>query len=219
MGYALFWGVLYGLLSAVSRRFGGAVTAFSMLGYAVALVLWLGKKGWLTRFRLCRPTMPAPRSYLHLLPLLFFMTVNMAEQGGWPPPSLALVLMAGAVVTEEILFRGVLLRVFDGLPPCIRVLLSAAIFSLFHLVNAIGQADGLFVLYSLLYALAAGVLYAATTLYFESLIPAAVGHYLANVTAPMQEEYSSPIFLLVMAVCLLWGILLCRVLKRGAKGE
>lgn len=219
MGYALFWGVLYGLLNAVSWRLGWTVTAFAMLGYAVALVLWLGKKRWLAHLRLCLPTMRLPRSYLHLLPLLFFMIVHVAEQGGWSPPSLTLVLMAGTVVTEEILFRGVLLRIFDGLPPSARIILSAVIFSLFHLVNAIGQTDLLFVLYSLLYALAAGVLYAATTLYFESLIPAAVGHYLANVTAPMQGEHPSPIFLLVMAVCMLWGILLCRVLKRGAKGE
>jgi len=219
MGYALFWGVLYGLLHAVSRRIDGAITAFSMLGYTVALILWLGKKGWLPRLRLCLPTMVSPRSYLHLLPLLLFMIVNVAEQGGWPSPSLALVLMAGTVVTEEILFRGVLLRVFDGLLPCIRVLLSASIFSLFHLVNAIGQADSLLVLYSLLYAFAAGVLFAATTIYFDSLIPAAVGHYLANVTAPTQGEHPSPIFLVVMAVCMLWGILLCRALRRGTKGE
>jgi len=219
MGYALFWGVLYGLLDTVAQWIGGAAPPFMMLAYACLLVIWLGKQGWLARFYLCLPTVRDPRVCLHLLPLLFFMTVNLAERGGGPPLSLALVLMAGTVMTEEIVFRGVLLRVLEKLPPLMGVLLSATIFALFHLVNAMGQTDGLFILYSLLYAFAAGVLYAAVTLHFNSLIPAAVGHYLANVTAPDGGEHPSVLFLLCMAVCALWGILLGRKGGQSMKGE
>jgi membrane protease YdiL (CAAX protease family) len=99
------------------------------------------------------------------------------------------------------------------------VLLSSAVFAIFHLVNLIGQTDGLLILYTVVFAFSAGVLYASVTLYFNSLVPAVLGHYITNLSASGQNERPSLLFIICIAVCFAWGIALCPLCNRTMKGE
>jgi membrane protease YdiL (CAAX protease family) len=218
MRYLLFWSALYGGIYTLARGLGDIAVSAALLLYAIALLIWVKKRGLSKRLGIIAPKVRGILGYVNCLPLLFFASVNIVERGDFCP-SLSSLLLVGAVVTEEIFFRGVLLSAVKKHSSIVAVLISSAVFALFHLVNLIGQTDKILILYTLIFAFSAGVLYASATLYFDSIIPAVFGHYVTNLSASGQNERPSLLFIICIAVCFAWGIALCPLCNRTMKGE
>ena len=133
------------------------------------------------------------------------------------------VLMCGAVLVEEIFFRGVLLaepgdghssapgnallKWLAAQPEYGRACISSGLFAFFHAVNAVSGEGWTQVLPQMFCAFCAGMLYAAVTFRTNSLIPAAAGHFFVNITAAEENVLSLPVAA-GSILCLAAGILL-----------
>jgi len=90
------------------------------------------------------------------------------------PDSGVLLLAAASALAEEVFFRGFLIGLFSRWLPPAAVLLSALVFMLFHPVP-----DRRAYLYTV-YVGVAGLLFGASYLATESLIPGILAHFLVN---------------------------------------
>lgn len=227
MVYFVFWTALYVLSYNLSQRMNPAVTPYAVLICAALLLIWLGCRRSLKQFHICRPVLRGrdglqsaargqfPDRVLSLLGLAALPAANLLSGGSFAEGNTA-VLMAGAVIFEEVFFRGVLLAEsgtspfitwIAAKPEIVRAGISSGLFAVFHAVNAAGGEAWLHVLPQMICAFCAGMLFAAVTLRTDSLIPAAAGHYFVNMTAAEENVFSLPVAA-GSAICLLAGILL-----------
>lgn len=123
-------------------------------------------------------------------------------------PPLAIVTVTAALapaVCEEVIFRGVVLRgLASRLPAWAAVLLSAALFGMFHM-NFV----------QLLPTFTLGIALGVLALRAGSIVPAVIAHFLNNAMAiaithdaggPLTRAFSTPFAVAGTAVCLVEGI-------------
>lgn len=224
MVYFVFWTALYVLSYNLSQRMNPTVTPYAVLICAALLLIWLGCRRSLKQFHICRPVLRGrdglqsaargqfPDRVLILLGLAALPAANLLSGGSFAEGNTA-VLMAGAVIVEEVFFRGVLLAEktlttwMAAKPEFVRAAISSGLFSVFHAANAGSGEPWMHVLPQMICAFCAGMLFAAVTLRTGSLIPAAAGHYFVNMTAAEENVFSLPVAA-GSAICLLAGILL-----------
>lgn len=128
------------------------------------------------------------KGFLPMLPALLLaiykIPYHFVSGGGAINPVTVPVLLVGLApaVFEEVLFRGIFIsnlkKRFNS--PTAIVLISAIVFSLVHLTNAIGM-DVLSLLLQLMMALAAGIVLGAIYLYTEDLISVIAAHFAIDV--------------------------------------
>ncbi|WP_448523731.1 CPBP family intramembrane glutamic endopeptidase [Pseudothermotoga sp.] len=113
--------------------------------------------------------------------LLFTVTLLVGKFLGAKPanvqlkPTIVNFLTLGLLlpISEELLFRGTLLRLFPN------ALINGALFSIFHLLNVVSRFE-MFSLYNLLYRFVVGLVFANSTLATESLFSAVSCHVINN---------------------------------------
>lgn len=214
------WAVLYGLSHSLTNMLFPAAVPYTVLMYAVLLLVWLGYRRCLERFRIRRPAVHG-WSGVAILALLMILPAANLLSGGISADGDTVVMMLGTVIVEEVFFRGILLVEPGGRtvsdnplvtwmaakPEFVRACISSGLFALFHAANVISGEAWLHVLPQMICAFCAGMLFAAVTLRTDSLIPAAAGHYFVNMTAAEENVFSLPVAA-GSAICLLAGILL-----------
>ena len=217
MLYFAVWAMLYGLSYSLSQRLFPAAVPYAVLAYAVLLIVWLGCRGYFGAFRIRRPVLSGRTGITVMALLLILPAANLISGGSFAGGSTA-VLMAGTVIVEEVFFRGVLLAdpgsfgnpLMEWMaerPDHTKVILSSGLFAVFHAVNAISKEEWIQVIPQIIFAFCAGVFFAAVTFRTNSLIPAAVCHFLVNITASEENAFSLPAAAGSM-ICLAAGILL-----------
>ena len=217
------WAVLYGLSYSLAQLVFPAAVPYAVLSCAVLLLVWLGYRQRLRALRISRPVLNGPAGIMSpallriLASLLILPAANLMSGGSFASGSTA-VLMLGTVFVEEVFFRGVLLAkpgTFESpflasiteQPDYKKALLSSGLFAGFHVVNAIGGEAWLQIGPQMVCAFCAGMLFAAVTLRTDSLLPAAAGHFLVNITAAEENAFTLPAAFGCM-LCLAAGILL-----------
>ena len=232
----VIWAVLYGLSYSLAQLVFPAAVPYAVLSCAVLLLVWLGYRRRLKALRISHPVLnrpdgiSSPPLLLILFLLLILHAANLLSGGSFAAGS-TVVLMLGAVLVEEVFFRGVLLAkpgTFDTpllkwiteQPDYVKALLSSGLFAVFHAVNAIGGEAWLQIVPQMVCAFCAGMLFAAVTLRTDSLLPAAAGHFLVNITAAEENVFTLPAVFGCM-LCLTAGILLLAAssIQRGKTHE
>jgi hypothetical protein len=145
--------------------------------YALALGLLAGLAWWR---RTGFTTLPRARVLLLLLPLLIFPALQaLAFRLGTRDGVQLTVIVEAAIaagVTEEAVFRGVILQALAPLGRFRAAGLSAALFGLVHLVNLAAGADPLATIDQIIGAMGLGFAFAAVVLATGSIWPAIVIH-------------------------------------------
>ena len=217
MLYFAVWAVLYGLSYSLSKLLLPTALPYAVLIYAILLIVWLGYRQRLKALHVCRPVASRWTDIPVMALLLILPAANRITGGSYADGKTA-VLMLGAVIVEEVFFRGILLaepgtfenpliKWMEDRPDHVKAILSSGLFAVFHAVNAIGGEAGIQVLPQIICAFCAGMLFAAVTFRTDSLIPAAAGHYLINITASEENVFSLPVAV-GSVICLAAGILL-----------
>lgn len=190
---------------------------YAVLAYAVLLLVWLGHRRRLKALRICRPAPGGWTGILVMALLLILPAANRISGGSFAFGNTA-VLMLGTVIVEEVFFRGVLLAEpgtfesplaewMEDRPDYVKAILSSGLFAIFHAVNVISGENWVWIIPQILCAFCAGMLFAAVTFRTNSLIPAAVCHFLVNITASEENAFSLPVAA-GSILCLAAGILL-----------
>ena len=197
LGFALMWISIYvvslSLADGFSESLGMAkvLTAPLCLGLSAGLFLWLKKEGLLRRFGLC-PMEGTAREYLYFLPLGALVSVNLWWGVRLNMSAVETVLYVISMLCvgflEEIIFRGFLFDAMkkDSIPWAVAV--SGVTFGLGHIVNLLNGAQMLPTLLQILYAAAAGILFAVIFYKSGSLLPCILTHSAINSLSAFSNE-------------------------------
>ena len=120
--------------------------------------------------------------------------------------------MLAVCATEELFFRGFLLRFLMRFGAVPAILLSSVVFALFHLVN-LAAGSVIYTLAQVLCAFAAGVCFAAAAALSGSLLPGFAAHLLSNITAAPAPADPAPLLWLCIALYCCYGAVLCKQLS------
>lgn len=225
LGFALVWIGVYvvglSLADSVSESLGVAksLTAPLCVVLSIWLFRWLKKEGLLCRFGLCAMEGSA-REYLYFLPLGALVSVNLwwgvRLNMSAAETALYVISMLCVGFLEEIIFRGFLFDTMkkDSIPWAVAV--SGVTFGLGHIVNLVNGAQVLPTLVQIVYAAAAGILFAVIFYKSGSLIPCILTHSAINaLSAFSNEQAMTPMrqvvsggFLAVVAI--VYCLYLCR---------
>lgn len=92
------------------------------------------------------------------------------------------VLMLGAVVTEEIFFRGIIPQLFSNKGLLKAVVLSNILFALYHLTNITADMSLEYVIVQMILSFAVGMCYSFTAVVHKSILPCTAAHFATNIT-------------------------------------
>ena len=198
----LVYGAVYCAAVSISR-FAACLSVFAFSAVLAAFITLAGRAAF---YRLSLPEIDTPFKALRILPLLIVPVFLLAEFG-FPVPDAGWFLLAGAALTEEIIFRGFFPRLFPNMPRLAVTVLSAAVFALFHFVNLLSKPFSPAPWIQIFCAFCAGVLFSAVTFDLNSLLPSFFAHFFINcVTPETKTDFSIPEMLSWVAV-LLFGLL------------
>jgi len=217
LAFSLTWIGIYviGLSAAdsLSSALGveKSITAPVCILMSAVLLVWMGKKGLLSRFGLCRPQGKAG-DYLFFIPMLLLVSVNL----WWgvrlnlsvTETVLYVISMLCVGFLEEIIFRGFLFQALrkDGIK--LAVIISSLTFGFGHIVNLMNGAEVAATLLQILYATAAGFLFTIIFYKSGSLLPCILTHSAINSLSVFADERGmtltrelvSGLFLFVVAI-------------------
>lgn len=171
------------------------ITNWILVAFVIGLVAWLG---WWGKIRLAAPV--NRRALVYLVPLFGFVALPFAfgiaipevslTQGatlsGWAALLVIIVGSAlGAGLSEELLYRGVLLRALESRGRLFAALVTAALFALTHISQVIFGASVGDWLVGVLLMIPMAIGLAAVAFRLGSLWPLVAWHVAADITLPL----------------------------------
>jgi membrane protease YdiL (CAAX protease family) len=193
----------------------GLVLNWVFVAVSIALVTWLG---WWERIRLTASV--DRRALVYLLPFAAVVFVPVAfglaipeislVQGQTLPPWAALFVIVvgvalGAAISEELIYRGVLLRALEPRSRLLAVVLPATMFGLAHVSQVVLGNSLAEWLPQMLLIIPLGVGLGAIALRLDSLWPLVVWHFAVDVTGSLSATASPVYELISIAFVLLAG--------------
>ncbi|WP_311171250.1 CPBP family intramembrane glutamic endopeptidase [Halobellus ordinarius] len=193
----------------------GLVLNWLIVAVSIGLVTWLG---WWERIRLTAPV--NRRAVVYLLPFAAVVFVPVAFglaipeisliQGQTLPPWAALFVIIvgvalGAAISEELIYRGVLLRALEPRSRLLAVVLPATMFGLAHISQVILGNSLAEWLPQMLLIIPLGIGLGAIALRLESLWPLIVWHFAVDVTGSLAATTSVVYELISIGFVLLAG--------------
>lgn len=186
-GPALLWLGLYlahNLLTPPLRAALGSDTAAQVLPLVLltgVLLLDLRRRGLWAQAGLRAPALPA-RAFLWYLPLALLISsqlwMGVGAEASAAELALALLGMLCVGITEELIFRGLLLRALEPRGAAAAALISSLCFALLHLLNLLNGQSLAQTAMQTAFAFAIGLLFALTVRRGGSLLPCIVTHSL-----------------------------------------
>lgn len=215
------WVTLYGLIYILSGEMsknlhiGSWITPMAMVFYAGALLFWIYKTGQLQDIGICAVWHVEGKEYWYFLPLFLLPAFNLLTLKISQIDILTVILMLSVSLTEEIFFRGFLLHWFMKRSKLAGILMSSAVFALFHCVNLFHSVHIIYTLLQVACAFAVGVCFGAVVVQYRSLIPCMIAHFFTNITGVGSLSYEiSGWEILGLCICIVaytcYGIGLCR---------
>lgn len=197
------WMILHGSIVLLARYLAQWTPWAIPLGLLIStavLVAWLLMKRQGAAVGFQRPRPYSVKERLPFLLLLLPVVYNLVSGSGSLPALLTICTLCLGAILEEVVFRGILLHFLRRWGNVPAVLVSAALFALAHILNQ-GGIDP----YQIIFAFAAGVVFAGLTLRSGSLFPAMEIHLLINITTGERSPAYLWLFFVSIAAYLFCG--------------
>jgi membrane protease YdiL (CAAX protease family) len=195
----------------------GLVLNWAFVMISIGLVTWLG---WWEKIRLTAPVNPRAAVYLVpfaavvLVPVMFGLAIPEISliQGQTLPPWAALVVIVvgvalGAAISEELIYRGVLLRALEPRSRLLAVVLPATMFGLAHISQVILGNSLAEWLPQMLLIIPLGIGLGAIAFRLESLWPLVAWHFAVDVTGSLVATTSVVYELITIGFVLVAGMI------------
>ncbi|WP_311172386.1 CPBP family intramembrane glutamic endopeptidase [Halobellus ordinarius] len=209
--------VLEPLFPQLTQSGIGLVLNWLFVAFSIGLVAWLG---WWGKIRLtARVNRRAlvyllPFAAIVFLPVVFGMAVPEVSlvEGEIRPAWLTVVLIVvgvalGAAISEELLYRGVLLRVLEPRGRLFAGVLTATLFGLTHVSQIILGGPAVEWLVSIILIIPMGIGLAAVAFRLESLWPLVVWHLAVDVTALHAASMPTGYIVALVALTIISGVM------------
>ena len=205
-----FWILLYGLLymaaeaAAPLAGYWPWLIPLVMLGYILMLLCYLVHTGQQKTVGLSAMQRMTGLGFLHWIPMLLFPVMNLSGAASVEPLH-GILLMFCVSFAEEILFRGYFLSTLVCRYGKWGILYTSLLFALMHSVNILSGMPPFYVLMQVILAFFVGVYYSLSRIYFRSLYPSVIAHFLTNITAHSGDIIiGNCLILIVVLSCCGW---------------
>lgn len=209
--------VLVPLFPQLTTQGIGLILNWIFVAFSIALVAWLG---WWDKIRLTSPVNRRALVYLLpfagivLLPVVFGMAVpelSLVEGEilpAWATIAVIVVGVAlGAAVSEELLYRGVLLRALEPRGRLYAGVVTATVFGLTHVSQIILGAPAVEWLVTMILIIPTGIGLAAVAFRLESLWPLIAWHLAVDSTALHAASMPAAYIALLLGLTVLIGVM------------
>lgn len=204
LGFFFVWFVIYYVLSAIGSFLSGQVgspwsfPALTEILFLVFVILVLKKKDRVGYYGIRSLRTLDCRNLLYFIPMAVIAFSNLGLgihlHDSWLQILLQGIVLAGAGFSEEILFRGFLLRALMNKSPKAAVLVSSLLFGVLHLSNLLAGAGLMETLFQVIYASFFGLMCAMFVVRTGNILPCIICHALENVTSLfLPEDVSAPL--------------------------
>jgi membrane protease YdiL (CAAX protease family) len=193
----------------------GLLLNWVFVALVLGLVAWLG---WWEKIRLTAPVNRGALVYLLpfvamiLLPFAFGLAIPEISlvEGETVPPLLTVAVVVvgvslGAAISEELLYRGVLLRALESRGPLVAGILPAVLFGLTHVSKIVLGGPVAEWLPAMLFIIPTGIGLAAVTLRLGSLWPLVGWHFAVDSTNLLVASASAAYTLATIGLIALTG--------------
>lgn len=225
--FALVWIIVYVVGTGLAEGASGALGTEKCLvlpwlaALTVLAAVWLKKQGLLRRYGLCKTGVKASR-FLFYLPLAVMVSCSLwfGVKTDLPPveTALAAACMLCVGFLEEVIFRGFLFKAMSRDSVKAAIAVSSLTFGIGHIVNLVNGSGAALVptLCQVVYAAAAGFLFAVMFYRGGSLWACVAGHAAMNVISvfgkDMTDEQTVLVSLVLTAVTAAYTLVLMKLL-------
>ncbi len=222
MLWIFIWVMLYGgtytISKLISQTFciGQWGITFAMLLYVCLFLTWIYITGRSREIGLCTMKSTKRMEDLHMIILLVLPVFNIICERGIKIAFSTIVYMISISITEEIFFRGFLLRYLLKRSMLYGIVISSVIFAVFHVVNLFQYKYNVYILLQVFCAFVVSICYSAITIQYNSLFPCFIAHALTNIMGS-RDFTTSNVFcgnMMGLWICIViyacYGIFLCR---------
>lgn len=236
LAFALVWIGIYCLVQSLANPLneliGTEYIASAAFCFIQALLLFrfIRKNGLLTRYGLCKSTVPAAR-FVFYIPLILLSTTNF-----WNGVTLNMnaagtvcyiICMFFVGFVEELIFRGFLFNALARENVKSAIIVSSISFGLGHLLNLVNGSGAELTenLFQVSGAIAIGFLFVIIYYRGGSLFPCIISHSVINVTSAFANETGLSAerrivsHALLLVITLSYALLLSRLLPRSPESN
>lgn len=179
---------LFSCADTLSAMAGMEYSFSAIFGILLSMFLlaYIRRSKLLEYYGLCLPSVNA-RSFLYYIPLLILSTGNAWNGFSFRHPPFEMVCAVVSMLCigflEEVIFRGLLLKILARNNIKVAVIVSSVTFGIGHIINLFNGSgmDAVDNLLQIIFAISAGFLFAVIFLCSGSILPCIAAHALINI--------------------------------------
>ena len=202
------------LFSNLILKIPNSINAVVEVLFPVIVILYLKQRNLLSYYGIGSLKKLNGKHLLFFTPMILIPLVNLSfgieVNDSWQQILLISVSMLGVGFSEEILFRGFLMKAVMNKSSKAAIVLPSIIFGLFHLTN-LGGADAVLTGLQVIYATAFGLMCSMFVYRTNQIIPCMICHSATNITNLFLPDNLSIVFhciesivIILLSACYAW---------------
>lgn len=191
--YSIVWIIIYfmlvilaNILSNTIIKIPNSINALVEIIFPISVIIFLKEKKLLSYYGINSLKRLELKNLLYFVPMIIISLVNLRFgiyiNYSWQLILLISITMLGVGFSEEILFRGFLMKAIMNKNPKAAILLPSIIFGIIHITNLFSGANIIMtilqVIYAIFFALMCSIFFYKT----NNLIPCMICHSITNIT-------------------------------------
>ena len=194
------WAVLYNAVFILSEysRVEWLVSAMVFV-YSILFIIWLFRKKQNKNAGLRFENIDL-KTFVKTAPLYIQAVFNVVLFDNNNILWYNIFLVIGAVIVEEIFFRGIIQHWLIQKNIMAAIILTNILFAFYHIANIAAGAEAGYVALQMAVAFAAGICYSMTTVIHKSILPCMLAHFATNITGTAYFVGNSKLTLYAVAV-------------------
>lgn len=163
-----------------------SINALVEIIFPIAVIIYLKKKKLLSYYGIKSMKTLNYKNLLFFIPMVIIAFVNLAFgitiNYSWQQILLISVAMLGVGFSEEILFRGFLMKALMNKNSKVAILLPSLLFGMLHITNLFGGANIVMTILQIIYAIAFALMCSMFFYKTGNIIPCMICHSIINIT-------------------------------------
>ena len=193
MIYFFVWMIIYftlvilaNILSNKILKVPNSINALVEIIFVIIVILFLKKKKLLSYYGINSLKKLNYKNLLFLIPMIIISFINLSFgihiNYSWQQILLISIAMLGVGFSEEILFRGFLMKAIMNKNPKMAILLPSIFFGVIHITNLFGGANIVMTVLQVIYATFFALMCSMFVYKTNNIIPCMICHSITNIT-------------------------------------
>ncbi len=193
MLFSIIWMIIYfallifaNILSNIIIKIPNSINALVGIIFPIVVIVFLKNKNLLSYYGINNLKTLNCKNLLYFAPMIIISLVNLGFgihiNYSWGQIFQISIAMLGVGFSEEILFRGFLMKAIMNKNPKIAILLPSIFFGIIHITNLFVGADVVMTILQVIYATSYGLMCSMFFYKTNNIIPCMICHSITNIT-------------------------------------